>query len=283
MKEEILQKLLKKIIPDFAGQGSEKLVDLLYNKQNVNEFLIAKKMELTINQTRNILYKLADEGLVGFIRKKDKKKGGWYTYFWTLRAKKSLLKYKEDKVEKVEKLETQLKKRETEHHYYCKNCDLEYTEENAMLQEYTCIECGEVLEIREIEKITNHLKNEIKNLEENLIQINIELESLEAKEEKSKTRKLKVEQKKKELERKKRRLEREKERAKEAKRLGKPLKKKVKKKAKKKKTKKKAKKKPARKKKKRSKTKKKTEKKALKKSPKKKIKKTSKAKKRKKR
>ncbi len=70
------EKILKKIVPQFAGQGSEKLVDLLFKKQNVNEFLIAKKLNLTINQTRNMLYKLADEGLVEFIRKKDKKKGG---------------------------------------------------------------------------------------------------------------------------------------------------------------------------------------------------------------
>ena len=50
------------------------IVDLLYGKANVNEFLIAKKLNVTINQARNILYKLGDEGLVSFIRKKDKKK-----------------------------------------------------------------------------------------------------------------------------------------------------------------------------------------------------------------
>jgi len=85
-------KLLKDIVSSIVGQSSSKIVDLLYDKKNVNEFLIAKKLGLTINQTRNVLYRLADEGLVSFIRKKDNKKGGWYTYFWTLNSGKSFVK-----------------------------------------------------------------------------------------------------------------------------------------------------------------------------------------------
>ena len=67
--------LLKSLVEEMAGQGASQIVDILYNKKDINEFLIAKKMNLTINQVRNILYKLSAEGLVSFIRKKDKKKG----------------------------------------------------------------------------------------------------------------------------------------------------------------------------------------------------------------
>src|SRR3989344_5879391 len=81
--------LLKEIVSSVAGEKAKAVVDLLHQKKNVNEFLVAKKLKLTINQTRNILYKLADEGLVSFIRKKDTKKGGWDTYFWTLNSGKS--------------------------------------------------------------------------------------------------------------------------------------------------------------------------------------------------
>src|SRR3989344_9542204 len=95
MNDEILKRLLKKILKDLAGAKAEKLVDILYGKKNVNEFIIAKKLNLTINQARNVLYKLGDEGLVKFIRKKDSKKGGWYIYFWTLETEKGLDKYKE--------------------------------------------------------------------------------------------------------------------------------------------------------------------------------------------
>ncbi|MEI6850177.1 MAG: hypothetical protein WCK29_03995, partial [archaeon] len=71
--------ILREVVSTIAGERAKTIIDLLIDKKNVNEFLIAKKMKLTINQTRNILYKLGDEGLVSFIRKKDAKKGGWYT------------------------------------------------------------------------------------------------------------------------------------------------------------------------------------------------------------
>ena len=82
-------KLLKIVIEDLINKQSVEIIDLLAGKKNVNEFSIAKNLNLTINQTRNILYKLSDFGLVSFIRKKDKRKG-WYIYFWTLNIHQAL-------------------------------------------------------------------------------------------------------------------------------------------------------------------------------------------------
>ena len=102
-------KLLKDIVSDVAGGNAVKIVDLLYEKKNVNEFLVAKKLSLTINQTRNILYKLLDVGLVSFVRKKDAKKGGWYTYFWTMDIGRSLELLRDRINSKIESLEQELK------------------------------------------------------------------------------------------------------------------------------------------------------------------------------
>src|SRR5690606_9642189 len=102
---------------------------------------------LTINQTRNMLYKLADVGLVEFIRKKDKKKGGWYTYFWTLKTKKILQKYKADLQEALAQAKSELGRRKNERFYYSPEIEQEYSEEEAMLNDYTCPETGEVLQI----------------------------------------------------------------------------------------------------------------------------------------
>lgn len=205
------KKILKKVVPQFAGHGTEKLIDLLHEKQNVNEFLIAKKMGMTINQTRNMLYKLADVGLIEFIRKKDKKKGGWYTYFWTLKTKRVLQKYHEDLQKEIDNLRKELEKRKNERFYYSPSIDVEYTEEEAILNDFTCPETGEVLEIREPTQLINKLKSEISKIETNLVQVNKELVEIEKKEQKSTGRKLKAEQKKKDLERKKKREERKKE------------------------------------------------------------------------
>src|SRR3989338_3564282 len=105
----MLEKFLNEYISIVAGGGADKIVAILFKKKNVNEFLIAKKLSLTINQTRNILYKLADHGLVTFVRKKDKKKGGWYIYFWTLETGKSLVKFLETTTGQIAKLKNELK------------------------------------------------------------------------------------------------------------------------------------------------------------------------------
>ena len=61
-------KFLKKIVEEVEGVNSGKIVDLLLKKKkDVNEFLIAKNLGLTINQTRNLLYKLSYLGILVII------------------------------------------------------------------------------------------------------------------------------------------------------------------------------------------------------------------------
>lgn len=227
------EKLLKQILPNFAGQSADKVVDLLYGKANVNEFLIAKRLELTINQTRNMLYKLADQGLVGFIRKKDKKKGGWYTYFWTLKVKRALELYQETLDSEVSKLQNQINNRQAGRYYFCKNCHIESNEESAMMDDYTCLECGEVLELKDNTAMIEMVKVEIEKHKKTLEMIAVELANIEVKEGKALEKRLKLEAKKKVEERLARKIERDKLKAKEAKASGKPLKKATKKVAKK--------------------------------------------------
>ncbi|MBX4196366.1 hypothetical protein KW805_02145 [Candidatus Pacearchaeota archaeon] len=201
--------LLKDIVASVAGKNAVGIVDLLHGKKNVNEFLIAKKLNLTINQTRNILYKLSDEGLVSFIRKKDSKKGGWYTYFWTLNSGKSLLKFREKLLKNIEDLKTQASTRKTKQFFYCPNCTIEYTEENALLHDYTCPECGEILQVKESTAEISGIEKEVTRLESILANINEEIGTINKKEDQARGRRFKAEAKKKEQER----LARKKERA----------------------------------------------------------------------
>jgi len=193
--------LLKKIVDSIAGQNASDIVDILYGRANVNEFIIAKKLGITINQARNILYKLADEGLVSFIRKKDKKNGGWYTYFWTLDIRKSLIALQRKILNEIENLENQLKSKKTKRFYHCPNCDMEMSEENALLHDFTCPECGEVFELKDNLEVIESLERNIKELKDNLIFVDDEILTIEKKEEVVKIRRLKTEEKKKKIER----------------------------------------------------------------------------------
>jgi transcription initiation factor TFIIE subunit alpha len=218
LREYMQVNLLKSIVSSIAGQNSAGIVDLLHDKKNVNEFLIAKKLKLTINQTRNILYRLADEGIVSFVRKKDRKKGGWYTYFWTLNTGKGLLKFKDNLSKTIEGLKMQLATRRTERFYYCANCQIESNEESALLHQYTCPECGEVLQLKDKSKEIENLEKEISKLEAVLSNVDQEIGTITKKEGMAKARKMRAEEKKKSKERaaKKRKKQLEMKRAKRA-------------------------------------------------------------------
>jgi transcription initiation factor TFIIE subunit alpha len=170
----MLAKFLKEVVIILVGKQAESIADLLDSKKHVNEFLIAKKLGLTINQTRNILYKIADYGLVSSIRKKDKRKG-WYTYFWKLENMKALEFLRDILSKKIENLNNQIRSRQTKVFYSCPECHVEYNEENSLLNDFTCPECGQIFVksdntkmLKEFTKEEEKLKKELEIIEEEI-------------------------------------------------------------------------------------------------------------------
>jgi transcription factor E len=185
----MLKDLLKEVISAIAGKPAEDIVDLLDEQKHVNEFVIAKKLDLTINQVRNILYKISDYGLVSSIRKKDKRKG-WYTYFWKIEILKTLEFLKENMVKKVENLHHQIKSRETKRFYVCERCHIELSEENALLNNFTCNECGAILTLKDNSKVVRDLRKNKEKLERDMKIVDDEILKERGKEEKKKTKEI---------------------------------------------------------------------------------------------
>ena len=205
-------RFIKEVVGIIVGKPAEDIVDLLVGKKNVNEFIIAKKLDLTINQTRNILYKLSDYGLVSSIRKKDKKKG-WYTYFWKIEILKTLEFLKTELKKKVEQLSLQIKSRETKQFYICTRCNIEFTEDNALLHDFICNECGDVFTLKDNSKMLKELKKALNRFERELEEVEQEIQLEKDKDEKKKLKILKKLEKEKEGEKKRRAIERAKLRA----------------------------------------------------------------------
>jgi len=222
-------KFLKSIVEHLTNKPSVAIVDLLVGKKDVNEFLIAKKLDLTINQTRNILYKLSDFGLVSFIRKKDKRKG-WYIYFWTLNIAKSLGLLEQKLREELDNLNSQLKSRNEKRYYVCDTCNIEVTEGVALLNNFICSECEEVYELSENSEIIKKLEKEISRLEKEIKIVFEERQKEEEKLEKKKARRIKKAAEEKKAKRKRNRKKTLKDKAKKA--VKKSVKKKIKKKVK---------------------------------------------------
>ena len=159
MQEKLLIEVVEKVI----GKQAKEAVNLLIGKRDVNEFLLAKKMNLTINQVRNILYKLANYGLVTFTRKKDKRKG-WYTYFWTLNTKKSLELLDKTLLKEIDEIQNKLKSRENKSFYICKNCGIEVGDETALIQNFACQECGQNYELNQDDQMIKDLNKDVERL-----------------------------------------------------------------------------------------------------------------------
>jgi len=180
-------KLLYNLVEDLANEGTGSIAEILFNKKDVNEFTIAKKMELTINQVRNILYKLSNYGLVSFIRKKDNKKG-WYIYYWTLNTEKCLVLIEKSLEKKIDDFEKSLGSREMDRYYLCKPCGIEVNEEKALEHGFTCEECAEVYELSDNTHHIRDIKARITRTKKELDLIKSELEELRAKEAKKRAR-----------------------------------------------------------------------------------------------
>ncbi len=190
----MLKNLLKEVISFVAGKQAEDIVDLLDTHKYINEFVIAKKLNLTINQARNILYKISDYGLVSSIRKKDKRKG-WYTYFWKIEIMKSLEFLRENLLKKIENTEHQVKSRETKRFYVCPRCHIELSEENALINNFTCNECGSVLVLKDNSKLIRDLRKNKEKLEKDLMTVDEEISKEKEKDEKKRTKEMKKEEK----------------------------------------------------------------------------------------
>ena len=192
----MLKKFLKDAVTLIAGKQVEEIVDLLDTSKYVNEFIIAKKLGVTINQARNILYKISDFGLVSSIRKKDKKKG-WYTYFWKIEILKSLEFIRNDILKKIDQFEHQIKSRETKRFYVCEKCHIELNEENALLHNFTCPECGSVLTMKDNTKLIKEMRKNLEKLRRYIVLVEEEIRKESEKFELKRLKEIKKEDKKK--------------------------------------------------------------------------------------
>ena len=164
---KISQKAIEEAIGEIAGKEGIMVYKTLKDKENVNEFLIAEKLKLTINQIRNIIYKFEQYNLISSIRKKDRKKG-WYIYFFTLNNKQTNELVIQLKKNKTGILKKQLERESAHEFYSCPNKCIRLTIENAMEHQFMCSECGSLLEPEDKEKNINKVKKFIKEIEEEL-------------------------------------------------------------------------------------------------------------------
>ena len=164
---KITPKLIDDVVIEVAGQDILPLVKALRNKTNVSEFKLAMVIKKEINVTRNMLYRLYDNNLVSFTRKKDKKKG-WYIYYWTFNLRRVRDLVKDIKKQKFEKLGERLERERTVQFYICPNKCMRLDFEQAHDYQFKCPECGILLGIEDNAQKIKDLELELVNIEKEL-------------------------------------------------------------------------------------------------------------------
>jgi len=164
---KLSNKLVKEVVTQIAGEDIIPLVDALKNKKNVSEFKLAEKLELEINTTRNMLYRLYHANLVSFTRKKDKVKG-WYIYYWTFQMKRIKFLAIDLRKKRYEKLKERLDREKSDSFFMCGSQCMRLSFDQAVDFNYKCPECGSLMNQEDNEKIIKDIKKEIKELEKDL-------------------------------------------------------------------------------------------------------------------
>ncbi len=164
---KLSNKLVEQVVSDVAGEDVIPLVKELKNKKNVSEFKLAESLELEVNLTRNMLYRLYHANLVSFTRRKDKKKG-WYIYYWTFKIKQIKYVAMNLKKQRLEKLKDRLSREKDSSFFECPNTCMRLDFDSAINFEFKCPECGELMQQEQNEKKVAEIEKEIKELEKEI-------------------------------------------------------------------------------------------------------------------
>jgi transcription initiation factor TFIIE subunit alpha len=155
---------IKMVVGELVGVHAMPIVDFLQGKEKISEFIIAEELNMEINETRNILYKLLEHNIVSFLRKKDKIKG-WYICYWDFNPQMvPQLKYK-ILVGKSDKLKDRLRQEQQGQYYICKNACSRMTFESAVEQNFKCTECGTIMQEQDNTRTKEFLLERIAELD----------------------------------------------------------------------------------------------------------------------
>jgi transcription initiation factor TFIIE subunit alpha len=160
---KITTKITEDVVSEVAGADVILLVRALKDKKNVSEFALAKMIKIEVNETRNMLYRLFNNNLVTFIRKKDKLKG-WYIYYWTFNPKRIKYLMADLKKKKLERLKERLEREKSNHFFICKNRCIRLDFEQAMDFSFKCPECSEIMNQEENTKVISQIEKDITSL-----------------------------------------------------------------------------------------------------------------------
>lgn len=166
-REDILtRQKVEDTILTVAGEAGIKVINFLGDKKNISEFILSEKLKMDMQTIRNTLYKLHTHNIATYIRKKDRLKG-WYISYWTFNRKRIKELIENMRRKQLEKLRERLEKEEANKgiFFICPKTCARLDFDQATEFEFRCPECGSLLQQQENTRTIEHLKEKIQEIE----------------------------------------------------------------------------------------------------------------------
>ncbi len=152
-------------ISEFIGADVLPVTELLNKNEELSEIKLAKIMKVDVNETRRLLYKLHDQNLVKFKKKKDAE-SGWYTYYWKLNPCCMGLLVNKVAEKKVEQLQNRITKESSNQFFRCNDGCIRLDQHSALSYNFGCPECGQLLDVEDNSEKIVKLKENLNELVE---------------------------------------------------------------------------------------------------------------------
>ena len=154
---------INKIIQEVFGEEVMPVTKLLNEHEEISEIKIANLLEVEVNEARKILYKLYQENVVSFKKKKDLE-NGWYTYYWSFNHGRIPSIVNKVLSLRLDKLNNKLNVEKETQYYLCPYNCMRLTIENAMNYHFKCPECGNLMEHHDNTKTISNLQSNINSI-----------------------------------------------------------------------------------------------------------------------
>ena len=152
---------VNKVIEEVFGREVIPVTKLLSKHEEISEIKLADNLNIEVNEARRSLYKLYQENIVSFKKKKDIEHG-WYTYYWSFNYQRISALLKKTMDLRLQSLNNRLcAEKETQYYACCLRMDIS----TAMSYNFKCPECGSVMQLEDNNHKITTIKENIKNIE----------------------------------------------------------------------------------------------------------------------
>ncbi len=160
----LTKKLLAEVVSKAVGIDAVDMALYLKGKKDVSEIVIAKDLNLSVQEARSLLYRLYESNLVSFVRKRDKYKG-WHVGYWDFLDDNVIKLHRYFMNKELENLKKRLQREKQFNFYMCKYACARIEFDRAAELNFKCPECGSLMNPVDNKRTIEVLAGKIRELE----------------------------------------------------------------------------------------------------------------------